>query len=308
MKTKMNMTEKQLRYSNREYIQPPHGFCPGCGVALALRYFLKAIGEKIVLVMPPGCASPSVLFPKRSLIQDGKLLDIIACPFGSAAIFAGGIKAALEARGDIETQVIAWAGDGATFDIGFGSFSAAAERNEEIIYVCYDNEAYMNTGNQRSGATPWGAKTATNPPPDKKDENKKDIMWTMMGHEVPYAATATIAYADDLMAKVKKANEIRGFRFFHILTPCVPGWGYRPELTVKVSKLAVQTRLFPLYEIEYGTKVTINKRPKAKELKELIQLQGRFKHLTLKDINRLERDVGKRWDRLNYMAGFEEKG
>jgi len=303
----MNTTETQLRYTDDEYIQPPHGFCPGCGVALALRYFLRAIGDKIVLVMPPGCASPSVLFPKRSLIRDGKLLDIIACPFGSTSFMAGGIKTALEARGDTETQVVAWAGDGATFDIGFGAVSAAAERNENIIYVCYDNEAYMNTGNQRSGATPWGAKTATNPPPDSKNENKKDIMWIMMGHYLPYLATATIAYPDDLMAKVKKAKAMSGFRFFHILTPCIPGWGYRSELTVKVSKLAVQTKLFPLYEIENGTKITINKKPKAKRLEEYIKPQGRFRHLTSDDVNQMQSLVEKRWERLNWLADFGEQ-
>jgi len=301
----MNMTEKTLRYNDIEYIVPPHGFCPGCGVALALRYFLKVVGEKVILVMPPGCASPAVLFPKRSLARDGRLLDIVACPFGSAATFAGGIKTALAAKGDVDTQVIAWAGDGATFDIGFSAVSAAAERNEDIIYVCYDNEAYMNTGSQRSSATPWGAKTSTNPPPAKKDEAKKDIMWIMMAHEPPYEATATIAYPDDLMAKAKKAKGIKGFRFFHILTPCVPGWGYRPELTVKVSKLAVQTRLFPLYEIENGTKVTINKNPKPKDLKEFIELQARFRHLTSDDIHLLESGINRRWAKLSHMAEFE---
>ena len=299
------MTETHLRYSDTEYIQPPHGFCPGCGVVLALRYFLKALGGKVILVMPPGCASPSVLFPKRSLIEDGRLIDIVACPFGSTAIFAGGIKTALVARGDSETLVIGWAGDGATFDIGLSGVSAAAERNEDIIYVCYDNEAYMNTGNQRSSATPWGAKTSTNPPPAKKDESKKDMMWMMMGHGIPYGATATIAYPDDLMAKVKKAKEIKGFRFFHVLTPCVPGWGYRPELTVEISKLAVQSRFFPLFEIEEGNRVIINKNPKAKELKDFIRDQGRFKHLAEADIARLESEVGRRWNRLNHMAGFK---
>lgn len=302
----MTTTGTRLRYDSVEYIEPPHGFCPGCSVVLALRYFLRAIGEKVILVMPPGCAAPSVLFPKRSLIKDGQLLDIVSCPFGSAAVFAGGIKTALEANGDAQTEVIAWAGDGATFDIGFGGVSAAAERNEDIIYVCYDNEAYMNTGNQRSGATPLGAKTSTNPPPSKKSEHKKDIMWIMMGHEIPYGATATVAYADDLMAKAKKARDMKGFRFFHILTPCVPGWGYAPELTVKVSKLAVQTRLFPLFEVENGTKITINKRPRMRELREFIQLQERFRHLTEEDMVQVQREVQRRWERLNHMAGFAE--
>lgn len=302
------MTERALRYSDTEYIMPPHGFCPGCGVALALRYFLKSVGEKIVLVMPPGCASPSVLFPKRSLIKDGRLLDTVACPFGAAAPFSGGIKTALVARGDTDTEVVAWAGDGATFDIGFSGVSAAAERNEDIIYVCYDNEAYMNTGNQRSSATPWGAKTSTSPPPAQKGETKKDMMWIMMGHGIPYGATATIAYPDDLMAKAKKAKERRGFRFLHILTPCVPGWGYRPELTVKLSRLAVQTRLFPLYETEEGIRVTISKNPREKPLKSFIELQGRFKHLSGSDMVRLQEDVERRWKRLNHMAEFRSEG
>ena len=299
------MTGTHLRYSSTEYIQPPHGFCPGCGVVLALRYFLKALGAKVVLVMPPGCASPSVLFPKRSLVEDGRWLDTVACPFGSTAIFAGGVKTALVARGDAETEVVGWAGDGATFDIGLGGVSAAAERNEDIIYVCYDNEAYMNTGNQRSSATPWGAKTTTNPLPARKGESKKDIMWMMMGHGIPYGATATIAYPDDLMMKVKKAKGIKGFRFFHILTPCVPGWGYRPEMTVEVSKLAVQTRVFPLFELEEGSKVIVNKNPKPKDLKEFIRTQGRFKHLAEADIARLEDEVERRWKMLNHMSGLK---
>jgi len=302
----MNMTETRSRYDRREFVKPPHGFCPGCGVALALRYFLKAAGDKVVLIMPPGCAAPSVLFPQRSLRVDAKLIDTVSCPFGSTAIFAGGLKTALVARGDTETEVVGWAGDGATFDIGFGGLSAAAERNEDIIYVCYDNEAYMNTGNQRSSATPWGAKTATNPPPAKKEENKKDILWIMMGHEVPYVATATIAYPDDLMDKVRRAKGVRGFRFLHVLTPCVPGWGYTPELTVTLSKLAVQTRLFPLCEIRGGTRLTINKRPKGKPLSRFTELQGRFRHLTEKEISLWQRHVETRWERLTYLEALGE--
>lgn len=298
------MTGTRLKYTSTEYLRTPNGFCPGCGVALALRYFLKATGGRVILVMPPGCASPSVLFPKRSLMEDGRMIDIVACPFGSTAIFAGGIRTALLARGEADTQVVGWAGDGATFDIGLSGVSAAAERNEDILYVCYDNEAYMNTGNQRSSATPWGAKTATNPPPTVKSEFKKDLMWMMMGHGIPYGATATIAYPDDLMSKVEKARGIKGFRFFHILTPCVPGWGYRPERTVEISRLAVQTRFFPLFEIE-GSTLVINRNPKARDMKEFIEAQTRFKHLADSDVLRLQEEVERRWGRLNHMAGFK---
>lgn len=301
------MTKRPSKYSSEECIEPPHGFCPGCGVALALRYFLKAVGDQIVLVMVPGCASPSVLFPKPSLIHNGRQLEVVASTFGSASIFAGGIKSGLEARGETETQVVAWAGDGATFDIGFGSLSASAERNENIIYVCYDNEAYMNTGNQRSGATPRGAKTSTNPFPQVKLESKKDIMWIMMGHGIPYAATATISEVGDLMAKAKKATEIKGFRFLHILTPCVAGWGYRSELTVELSRLAVETGVFPLLEIENGTKLTINRNPKRKPLEQYVKAQGRFKHMTAADIDQFRGYVEKRWERLQYLADMREK-
>ncbi len=296
------MTEKRSRYDNTEYIEPPHGFCPGCSVPLALRYSLKILGSKVVLVMPPGCASPSVLFPKRSLMMGGKPIDIVACPFGSTAIFAGGIKTALMARGDSETYVVGWAGDGATFDIGLSGVSAAAERNEDIFYICYDNEAYMNTGNQRSSATPWGAKTSTNPPPAPKGEIKKDLLWMMMAHGIPYGATATVAYPDDLMAKLTKAKGIKGFKFFHILTPCVPGWGYPPEMTVEISKLAVQTKFFPLYEVEGGYRVTLNKRPRNSALKDFVRAQGRFKHLEETEIARLEEEIERRWSRLKHVA------
>jgi pyruvate/2-oxoacid:ferredoxin oxidoreductase beta subunit len=298
------MTEAHLRYSRDEYIEAPTGFCPGCGVALALRYFLKVLGGNVLFVMPPGCAAPSVVFPHPSLVDKGRLIEVIHCPFGSTATFAAGIQSSFEARGD-DTQVIAWAGDGATFDIGMAGVSACAERNENIIYVCYDNEAYMNTGNQRSGATPRGARTTTSPA--VKHENKKDIMWIMMGHGVPYAATATIGYADDLMAKVKKARNMKGFRFFHVLTPCVPGWGFKPEMTLELSRLAVQTRVFPLFEAENG-KVTITKNPKARQLAEYLKPQGRFKQASPADVEQLERYAEQRWARLNWMAGFDGTG
>jgi pyruvate/2-oxoacid:ferredoxin oxidoreductase beta subunit len=301
----MNTTGKALRYNDIEYIQPPHGFCPGCGVALALRYFLKAVGEKVILVTPPGCSAPSISFPKPSLVSNDHLIDVVHCPFGSSAVFAGGIKAALEARGDLETQVIAWAGDGATFDIGFGALSAAAQRNENIIYVCYDNEAYMNTGNQRSGSTPRGSQTTTTVAPDLEGHRDKDLIWIMMGHDVPYAATATIAYPDDLMAKARKAREIIGFRLFHILTPCVPGWRYPPHLTVKLSKLAVQTRLFPLMELEDGDHLTLKKKGRTKPLEEYIRLQGRFEGLTNENIASIQAGVEKRWQRLNRVSQWQ---
>jgi len=271
---------------------------------MAMRWFLKVTGEKVIFVMPPGCASPSVLFPKPSLVYQGQRIKTLAVPFASAAIFSGGLKAALTTRGDNETLVVAWAGDGATFDIGLAAVSAAAERNEDIIYVCYDNEAYMNTGNQRSSATPRGARTTTNPLPAAKVENKKDIMSIMMAHGIPYAATATIAYPDDLMRKVQKAKSIRGFRFLHLLTPCVVGWLFPAELTVKVSRLAVETKVFPLFEVEDGLNLTINKEPKEIPVEEYVKIQGRYRHLTPEQIAQLQRSAEQRWNQLQYLANY----
>ena len=295
------MTEKQLRYPKDEYIEAPTGFCPGCTVALALRYFLKAFGGKVLFVMPPGCAAPSVVFPHPCLVDSGRLIEVIHCPFGSTATFSSGIQSSFDARGD-DTTVVAWAGDGATFDIGMSGVSACAERNENIIYVCYDNEAYMNTGNQTSGATPMGARTTTNPV--SKHHGKKDIMWMMMGHGIPYAASATVGYADDLMAKVKKTKQIKGFRFLHILTPCVPGWGFKPEKGLEISRLAVQTRVFPLFEIENGERVKITKNPEQKDLNEYLRLQGRFKGATSEDLGQIKTYLEKRWAKLACMTRF----
>jgi pyruvate ferredoxin oxidoreductase beta subunit/2-oxoisovalerate ferredoxin oxidoreductase beta subunit len=302
----MTTTEIPLRYTKEEYIQPPHGFCVGCSIPIALRWFLKVTGEKVILLMPPGCASPSVLFPKPSLIHQGKRIKIVATPFGSAAIFAGGVKSALVARGDTETQVVAWAGDGATLDIGLAAVSAAAERNEDIIYVCYDNEAYQNTGNQRSSATPWGVRTTTNPLPKPKMEYKKDIMSIIIAHRIPYAATLSTAYPDDFMRKVQKAKRSSGFRFLHILTPCVTGWQFPLELGVKISRLAVQTKVFPLFEAE-GDAITITKEPKGLPVEEYIRVQGRYRHLTKEQVDMIQNEVDKRWNQLQYLARYGSK-
>lgn len=255
-----------------------------------------------MLVTPPGCSAPSISFPRPSLFDGERPLDVIHCPFASSAVFAGGIKSALEARGDTETQVVAWAGDGATFDIGLGAVSAAAQRNEDILYVCYDNQAYMNTGNQQSGSTPPGSLTTTGV--EEGAREGKDIFWIMMGHEIPYAATATVAYPDDLMEKAQRAYAMRGFRFFHILTPCVAGWRYPAHLTVKVSKLAVQTRVFPLMELADG-KLSLLKKGEAKPVEEYLALQGRFRGMDQAGVERIKRAVERRWQRLSWMDGSD---
>ncbi len=301
------MMKKVPKYTREEYIAPARGgtsACPGCALVLALRLFLKAIGEKVVFVPTAGCIMPVLLGPKFLHEHKGEPIQSIFVPFGSPAICAGGLKSAFTARGDKETQIVVWAGDGAIFDIGLGGVSGAAERNEDIICVCYDNESYMNTGGQRSSATPRGVKTATNPIQALKMESKKDIMSIMAAHGIPYAATATVGYPDDLMRKVQKAKGISGFRFFHLLTPCVTGWQYPSQRTIKISQLAVETKIFPLFEVENGVTYTINKEPERLPIEEYTKHQGRYRHLTLLDLGALQKKIDDRWSRLNLLRNY----
>ncbi len=278
-----------------EYMNPGHLACQGCGATLAMRYVLKALGQRTVLCIPACCWSViDGPFPYSSLD-----VPVFHCAFETAAASASGVKAGLEMAGDKETTVVAWAGDGGTFDIGLQALSGAAERNDNIIYVCYDNEAYMNTGIQRSSATPYGAWTTTTPVKHFKDQPKKDIVAIMAAHRIPYIATASVAYPEDLFKKMKKAKDIKGTRFFHIFAPCPSGWKSRPEDTIKLARLAVQTCYFPLYEIEWGEKYILNIKPREKKpIVDYLRLQGRFNHLTEKEINLIQEEIDRNWHRL----------
>jgi len=291
---------KNFTLPSAELMGSGHLGCQGCGGALAMRYALKAAGENTVVVIPACCwtiiAGP---FPYTSL-----KVPVLHTAFETAAVAASGVRAALDIQGNTETTVLAWAGDGGTFDIGLQSLSGAAERNENIIYICYDNEAYMNTGIQRSGATPYLAWTTTTPEKTPKTEPKKDIMAIMVAHGIPYAATATIAYPDDFIRKVQRAKSIYGTKFLHVLAPCPPGWKAPSELAIKLSRLAVQTRVFPLYEVEEGERYTLNE-PKEETtlpVSEYLKLQGRFSHLTAKEIEAIQEIIDTRWQRLVHMA------
>jgi pyruvate ferredoxin oxidoreductase beta subunit/2-oxoisovalerate ferredoxin oxidoreductase beta subunit len=269
--------------------------CQGCGANLALRYTLKALGRKTVLCIPACCwAVIDGGFP-HSCVG----VPIYHCAFEAAASTATGVKAGLEMVGDHETTVVAWAGDGGTLDIGIQALSGAAERNDDIIYVCYDNEAYMNTGIQRSSATPKGAWTTTTPVKFPKEQPKKDIDAIMAAHRIPYQATASVAYPEDLYKKMLKAKSIKGTRFFHIFAPCPTGWKSRPEDAVKLARMAVQNCLFPLYEVEHGEKYTLNLKIQTKKpIDEYLKLQGRFRHLKPADIQAMQDDVDRDWERI----------
>jgi pyruvate/2-oxoacid:ferredoxin oxidoreductase beta subunit len=198
--------------------------------------------------------------------------------------------------------VAVWAGDGGTFDIGLQSLSGAAERNEDFLYICNDNEGYMNTGTQRSSATPQLAWTTTTPTIQPKENPKKDIVAIMADHQIPYAATATIAYPEDFMKKLEKAKKIRGTRFIHLLSPCPPGWKISSELSIKISRLAVRSRVFPLYEIENGRTYTLQEESRIVPVKEYLKLQGRFSHLKEEDIEETQKRVDDAWERLQRKA------
>lgn len=278
-----------------EFMNSGHLACQGCGATLAMRYVLKGVGGRTALSIPACCWSViDGPFPYSSLD-----VPIYHCAFETAAASASGLKAGLEMRGDTETTVIAWAGDGGTFDIGIQALSGAAERNDDILYVCYDNEAYMNTGIQRSSSTPYGAWTTTTPVKHFKNRPKKDIVAIMAAHEIPYVATASIGYPEDLFKKAKKAKDIEGTRFLHVYAPCPSGWKSRPEDTIRLSRMVVQNGIFPLYEVENGDKYKLNIKPREKKpIDEYIRLQGRFRHLTEKDISRMQEEVDKKWERL----------
>ena len=282
-----------------ELVYPGHTACPGCGAVLALKYVLKGLGPRTIVVIPPSCAGTIAAgFPFSAL-----KIPVLRIPFESTAISASGVRAALDVMGKKDIHVLAWAGDGGTFDIGLQALSGAAERNDNIIYVCYDNEGYMNTGIQRSSSTPEGAWTTTTPAPYVKDTPKKDIVRIMAAHKIPYIATASIGYPADLIKKVNKAKEKMGTKFILIFSPCPTGWRYSPEMTIKIAKLATETGLFPLYEIEDGEKYTLGPKRKEKPLKEYFSLQGRFRNLTEENLRRFEEKVRKERDYLACLAG-----
>ncbi len=272
-----------------EYAPPGHTACAGCPGAAMMRQILKLLGPKVVLTNPASCSGYFARAVETPLCR---------CLFEVAAASGTGLRAALDVRGDKETIVLVWAGDGGTADIGIQALSAAAERNEDFIYACYDNEGYMMTGMQRSSATPAGAWTTTTPLPQPKKERKKDIVGIMAAHRIPYVATATIAYPEDLIRKVLKAKTIRGTRFFNLLAPCPTGWRFPTELSVKLARMAVESRVFPLLEVEDGVRWTLQQPQQGTSVKDYIKMQGRFGHLSEAEIEAMEKFVHEEWELL----------
>ena len=298
-----------------ELFAPGHRMCAGCGAAIAMRWITKTIGPNAVIANATGCVEVTTTpYPETAWMH-----PYIHVAFENSAAVASGVEAAIKAlkrkgmwdAGD--TKVVVIAGDGGTYDIGLQSLSGMLERRHGVLYILYDNEAYMNTGIQRSGSTPKYAWTTTTPVGTAvkgKIQWKKDIMGIVTAHRVPYAATASVAYILDMVNKIKTALEYteEGPTFLHIYAPCVPGWRYPENKTVEIARLAVETGYFPLYEWDHG-KLKLNPpsnnhldKSKRKPLKEYLKLQGRFAHLTEQEIAEIEKEIDAYWEYLGKLA------
>jgi pyruvate ferredoxin oxidoreductase beta subunit len=312
----MKLYYKTLKDLPREELfAPGHRMCAGCGAAIAMRWITKIVGPNAVIVNATGCVEVTTTpYPETAWMH-----PYIHVAFENSAAVASGVEAAIKAlrrkgRWDAgDTKVVVIAGDGGTYDIGLQALSGMLERRHGVLYILYDNEAYMNTGIQRSGSTPKYAWTTTTPVGTAlrgKVQWKKDIMGIVMAHRVPYAATASIAYILDMANKIRTALEYteEGPTFLHIYAPCVPGWRYPENKTVEIARLAVETGYFPLYEWDHG-KLKLNPpsnnhldKSKRKPLKEYLKLQGRFAHLTEQEIAEIEKELDAYWEYLGKLA------
>ncbi|MCP4752733.1 MAG: 3-methyl-2-oxobutanoate dehydrogenase subunit beta [Proteobacteria bacterium] len=288
-------------YPQEELMLSGHLACQGCGGAMIMRHCLKALGRNTICVIPASCWSIIAGNWPYSALK----VPLLHTAFETAGASASGVRAALDMKGKHDTRVLAFAGDGGTFDIGLQSLSGATERNEDIVYVCYDNEAYMNTGIQRSSATPEKAWTTTTPATFPKVGPKKNMIQILSGHKIPYCATANVAWPRDLIAKVRKAAGIKGTTFIHAFSPCPPGWKIPSEKSIEIARLAVHTKIFPLYEVVNGEEYQINVQPDDISVEEYLKMQGRFSHLTKEDVAHIQRRVDYEWKILLQRSMME---
>jgi pyruvate ferredoxin oxidoreductase beta subunit len=283
-----------------EYFMSGHRACAGCGAALAIRYALKAAGRNTICVNATGCVEVfSTPYPETSWS-----VPWIHSAFENAASVASGISRALKMLGRREkTNILVFGGDGGTFDIGFQFISGAFERGERICYICYDNSAYMNTGIQRSGATPKWAATTTSPAGKKihgKQETKKPVPLIFAAHGA-YVATANVAFPQDFIQKVQKALSIKGPSYIQIYAPCPTGWKHPSNMSIEVAKRAFQTKITPLYEVEHGVLSFYRKPSSAMPVEEYLKLEGRFSHLKPAEIKDVQRLVDEDWFQLEQL-------
>lgn len=290
----------------QEYILPGTRTCAGCGLPIAYRHILKALGPKTIVTLPACCLTIlHGIYPRTPIA-----INAVNNTFAGTAASASGLVAGLKATGKEDYTVLAMAGDGGTFDMGIQALSGAAERETDFIYVCYDNEAYMNTGVQRSSATPVGAVTTTTSV-IPKEQAKKDFIQIMEAHNPAYLATTCSSYPGDLYNKFVKAKEIRGSRFIYLSIPCPPGWGYPTKDTIKVGRLAVETGVVVLYEVEKGEfrltgkTLSMARSGRKRPVEEYLKLQGRFKRMTPEQVAESQRQVDEKWEKLLRRAGLK---
>ncbi len=284
-----NITEDEYFYG--------HKACGGCGGSLVVRQALKVLGKNAVSVLPAGCMSavgfnfPQLAFSNNSVIS----------MFAGTASMLTGIEAGLRARGIKDFTAVGFAGDGGTADIGIQALSGAIDRNDNILYICYDNEAYMNTGIQKSSLTPFGAKTTTTPAGKNIRGNirqKKNMFEIVTAHDIPYAATASVGYIQDFINKVEKASKIQGTKYIHVIAPCPTGWGIATDSTIEIAKEVVDCGLWYLAEYENG-KFKLNKKPaQFSDCSAYIKKQGRFKHLTDDDLALIAQGRDQKWQKI----------
>ena len=293
----MAATAPQVQSQGTCLLRPGNTNCGGCGMSTGLTMLGRALqeaGDSCTLVIPACCGIVTAgAYPTTSYG-----VPTIATTFASAAATASGVAAIRDLNGE-PGQVICWAGDGGTYDIGLATLSAAAERNENLIYICYDNEIYGNTGGQRSSATPAGARTATTP--FGKTEGKKDIMAIMTAHRIPYAATLSVAHPEDVARKIKTALSTKGFRFLLMHSPCPTGWKSEPGDSVELVRLAVASGLFPVYEVFDGASYRINVQPDGTDAADYFTRQRRFRDEEI-DLDVTRRACAERMRRLEIMA------
>ncbi|MCF6233761.1 MAG: thiamine pyrophosphate-dependent enzyme [Rhodobacteraceae bacterium] len=288
---------ERISYKDDDQFCSGHVACGGCVEALALRVIINAVGPDTVGVVAPSCAA---------VILGGHPMSSVSIPFihgtlESAAASASGVKRALLAQGRPDTTVLCLAGDGGTYDIGLQALSSAAERNEDILYICFDNEGYMNTGGQKSSSTPLNA--ATGSTPSGKLTAKKNLIEILAAHRIPYIATASPSHLNDLAAKVEKARGIRGTKVIIVLIPCLPGWGVADDSAVKTARMAVEAGVFPLIEVTDGVNYSISESARAQPIEAYLSLQKRYSHLSRADISRLRDNLDQERGILSRRAG-----
>ncbi|HIE17992.1 MAG TPA: pyruvate synthase subunit beta [Dehalococcoidia bacterium] len=292
--------------TTKEYFAPGHRACMGCGEALAVRLVCKALGRNVIIANATGCME----IVSSPLPYTSWEVPWIHTLFENAAAVASGIEAGIKVlrrkgKYSKKPKVVAMAGDGGTADIGFQALSGAFERGHEFIYICFDNEAYMNTGIQRSSATPFGASTTTSPAGKVSIGQatwKKNMPAIAVAHDIPYVATACPSYPFDLMNKISKAIKIEGPAYIHILSVCPTGWRLPADLTIRAGRLAVETGIFPLYEVEEGKYVLNVDFPRLRPVEDYFKLQGRFRHLTQEVIAQIQERVTAEYTRLREKA------